>query len=296
MEVVIAGAGSIGLLIGSYLAESGWKVTFFVRRDEQAEFIRTLGIQRIDSSDSPIIFEAAAETDIQNLPENVPWIVAVKSGGVASIVETLITQEVKSPVLFVQNGFSHFNLVSGTTLQNVFFATVEHGAARIDDRTVSHNGIGMMKIAPYRGEVTALDAIKRSASASFPLNFVKDARSMIFRKVLINCMINPLTAILQLTNGQLMKNPDAKKLFDQLYDEVLAAFPEMHSELPRSAVEEVCRKTSGNESSMLKDRLKGRPMEIDTIVSVLLQMADERGKKMPLLKTLERLLCALDRS
>ena len=46
MDVVIAGAGSIGLLIGSFLSEAGMDVTFYVRREEQAELIRGEGIQR----------------------------------------------------------------------------------------------------------------------------------------------------------------------------------------------------------------------------------------------------------
>lgn len=296
MEVVIAGAGSIGLLIGSYLAESGWKVTYFVRRQEQAELIKQQGIQRIFGTDSTISGEIGAETDIRNLSKEVPWIIAVKSGGVASLVQVLIDEDMKSPILFVQNGFSHFTRASNTSLPILFFSTIEHGAARIDDRTVSHNGIGMMKIAPYRGNAGALDVMKKSASSSFPIEFVTDAKSILFRKVLINCMINPLTAILQIRNGELLENTYAKKLFDELYIEIMNVFPEMRSDLPKSAVEEVCSKTSNNESSMLKDRLLGKQMEIDTIVTALLRMADERGKDMPLMKTLEKLLHAMNRS
>ena len=48
MEVIIAGAGSIGLLLGSFLAEAGMDVTLYVRREEQAELIRAEGIQRIN--------------------------------------------------------------------------------------------------------------------------------------------------------------------------------------------------------------------------------------------------------
>lgn len=296
MEVVIAGAGSIGLLIGSYLAESGWKVTFFVRRQEQAERLRQQGIRRINGHESTIIGEIGAETDIRNLSKEVLWIIAVKSGGVTSLVQTLIDEDMESPILFVQNGFSHFEMVSDTSLPVLFFATIEHGAARIDDSTVSHNGIGMMKIAPYRGNNGALDLMKQSASSSFPIEFVTDAKSILFRKVLINCMINPLTAILQIRNGELLENTYAKKLFDELYEEIMNVFPEMRSDLPKSAVEEVCFKTRNNESSMLKDRLLGKQMEIDTIVTALLRMADERGKGMPLMKILENLLRSMNRS
>ena len=55
--------------------------------------------------------------------------------------------DVENPVLFVQNGIGHMDSVKNTELPHVAFATVEHGARRVDDRTVSHNGVGMLTIA-----------------------------------------------------------------------------------------------------------------------------------------------------
>ncbi len=93
MKVVIAGAGSIGLLIGSYLAESGLGVVFFVRREEQAALIREQGIRRVNGDGSERIFVADAQTDIGKLPDMAPWIVATKFGGVATIVEDILSKE-----------------------------------------------------------------------------------------------------------------------------------------------------------------------------------------------------------
>ena len=58
---------------------------------------------------------------------------------------------IKNPVLFVQNGIGHMELVKDMELPHIAFATVEHGARRLDDRTVSHNGVGMLTIATARG-------------------------------------------------------------------------------------------------------------------------------------------------
>lgn len=294
MDVVIAGAGSIGLLIGSFLSENGWKVTFFVRREEQAALIREKGVKRVGSAGVEIVHEASAETDIEKLPSNAPWIVAVKFNGVASILEILKNKKMKNAVLFVQNGFGHVDMVSETELPHLFFATVEHGAGRLDDRSVSHNGIGVMKIAPYRGDATNFDFLKNIRSTSFPIEFVRDAKQTVLRKVLINCMINPITAILQMKNGALLENEYAKALFDQLFDEIITAFPEMRQVVSKEVVEEVCRKTSSNESSMLRDRKNGVPMEIETIVSIVIKMAEKRNCSLPLLKTLEKMLLAVD--
>ena len=168
--------------------------------------------------------------------------------------------------------------------------------ARLDDRTVSHNGVGALKIAPYRGDKTSFDFVKSLDSLSFPVTFAEDAHQVIFRKVLINCMINPLTAILQVRNGELIKNPKAKVLFDQLYDEIIDVFPEMRIDLSRAAVEEICVKTASNHSSMLADRMKGNPMEIETVVSSVVRMGEKRGANMILLQTFEKMLLAIDRS
>lgn len=294
MEVVIAGAGSIGLLIGSYLAEAGWGVTFFVRREEQAILLRNQGIRRVDGQGTEMVFNVNAETDIGMLPATAPWIVAVKFGGVASILELVNGRNISNPMMFVQNGIGHFNMVSETELPHLFFASVEHGAGRLDDRTVSHNGVGLLKVAPFRGDERAFDQLTLAHSAAFPVEFVIGARELVLRKVLINCMINPLTAILQLKNGELLENTYAKMLFDELFNEIIAAFPEMQDHLSKEAVEDICRKTAMNRSSMLKDRLEGNPMEIETIVSAVIGMAERRGSALPLLKMLEKMLLVLD--
>lgn len=296
MEVVIAGAGSIGLLIGSYLAEAGLKVMFFVRREEQAALIREQGIRRINGDRSETVLEVDAQTDVGKVPENASWIISTKYEGVAPVVKVILERNLKNPVMFVQNGYGHFKFVGGTAMSNVFFATVEHGAGRLDDRTVSHNGVGNINIAPFRGDVTSFDFMQSVSSAVFPVEFAKDAHHIVLRKVLINCMINPLTAILQMRNGELVGNPNAKILFDQLFDEIMAAFPEMKNDLPKTAVEGICIRTEKNRSSMLSDRMNGNPMEIETVVSSVLQMGESRGVQLPLLATLEKILLAIDRS
>ncbi|MDN4607561.1 ketopantoate reductase family protein [Sporosarcina highlanderae] len=291
---MIAGAGSIGLLVGSYLAEAGWKVSFFTRREEQASVIRQEGIRRIDAEGTDDTVLVGAETEIEKLPKSAPWIIAVKYSGVGSILSILEERKMDNAVMFIQNGLAHFNLAEASDLPNVFFATVEHGAGRIDDRTVSHNGIGLIRVAPFRGDEKAFDALKSVHSTTFPIEFVSDAGGIVLRKVLINCMINPLTAILQLRNGELLEREHARGLFDELYIEISNAFPEMQNALPKDAIEEVCRKTALNQSSMLKDRLNGNSMEIETIVTAVVEMAEKRGTPLPLLKTLEKILFVLD--
>ncbi|HJF30890.1 MAG TPA: 2-dehydropantoate 2-reductase [Sporosarcina psychrophila] len=295
MEVIIAGAGSIGLLLGSYLSEAGMDVTFYVRREEQAELIRVEGIQRTNQDNTEDMFRVDATTDIRNLSTTALWIVAVKYAGLRDLLSEMQEAHITNPVLFIQNGIGHVELLESNEFPNVAFATVEHGARRIDDRSVAHNGIGMLTIATAYGEDSAFNLMGLAHSDRFPVRRHSDAEQILMRKVLINCMINPLTAILEVKNGELLTNDYCLTLFKALYKELLDTFPEMQSFLSYEDVADVCRKTARNSSSMLVDRLAGRPMEIETIVTAVIRKANRHNKSLPLLSTFEQMLYAIER-
>ncbi|MFS0574356.1 2-dehydropantoate 2-reductase [Sporosarcina sp. 179-K 3D1 HS] len=294
MEVVIAGAGSIGMLIGSFLQEAGMKVTFYTRRTDQAEALKREGIQRINLDRSRSVFQVDATHDIQQLSKDALWVIGSKYSGVQNILAEMESAQVTGPVLFIQNGIAHLEIAYNTKWPHIAFATVEHGARRLDDRTVSHNGVGPMTIAVGRGDRKAFQCLSEADADTFPITFQNDPVQILMRKVLINCMINPLTALLQVKNGELVENRYALSLFQQLYDELMKAFPEFRAVLPYEAVVGVCRQTASNHSSMLGDRMAGRPMEIETIVTAVIRKAEEHDESLFLLKALEQLLIAVD--
>jgi 2-dehydropantoate 2-reductase len=294
MGIIIAGAGSIGLLLGSFLSEAGMDVTFYVRREEQAELIRAEGIQRTNQDDTKDVFRVHATTDIRRLPTTALWIVAVKYSSLRDLLSEMQEAQVTNPVLFIQNGIGHVELVKNNEFPHVAFATVEHGAKRIDDRAVAHNGIGVLTIATAHGDESAFDLIGQAHSDIFPVKRHRNAEQILMRKVLINCMVNPLTAILEVENGELLTNDYCLTLFNALYKELLDAFPEIQPFLSYEDVADVCRKTARNSSSMLVDRLAGRPMEIETIVTAVIRKANSRNKPLPLLSTFEQMLYATE--
>ena len=295
MDVVIAGAGSIGLLLGSFLSEAGMDVTFYVRRKEQAKLIRREGIQRINQDGTKSVFHAKSTSDITMISPTAPFIVAVKFTSLQDLLQEIKNAGMINPLLFVQNGIGHLEILKNLRSLEIAVATVEQGASRIDDRTVSHNGIGMLTIANLYGDDNVFDLIGQARSDIFPVSYHIDAELILMRKVLINCMINPLTAILKVENGELLTNVHCQTLFNTLYKELMCAFPEIQSVLSYEEIAEVCKKTAKNKSSMLADRISGNPMEIDTIVTATIRKASGQAKSLPLLSALEQMLYAIDR-
>ena len=295
MSVVIVGAGSVGLLLGSYLLESGIKVTMVVRREEQASILNSQGIRRLNQDGSESVFRVHAITDFPTDQTSSVWIVAVKYIDLQDLLLQLNRIQLKNPMLFIQNGLDHFSMANATSIPNLAFATVEHGARRLDDNTVQHNGVGLITIGAGRGDAAVFDIIEIAHSDNFPITRHSNAEFALMRKVLINCVINPLTAILEVENGELLTNPSCHELFISLYDELLNAFPEMRPYLSLEAVSTVCQNTAHNKSSMLSDRLAGRQMEIKTIVTAVIEKATAIHKKVPLLEMLEKMLYAIDK-
>jgi 2-dehydropantoate 2-reductase len=294
MDVVIVGAGSVGLLLGSYLSESGLEVTMVVRREEQASALSNNGIRRVNEDGSESIFRVHATTDFPTEKISSVWIIAVKYIDLKELLIQLDSLAIKNPMLFIQNGLDHYSIANATSIPNLAFATVEHGARRLDDNTVQHNGVGLVTIGAGRGDSAVFDIIENAHSERFPVTRHVDAEFVLMRKVLINCMINPLTAILEVENGELLTNPSCHELFLALYSELINAFPEMKPHLSLEEVSAVCQNTAHNKSSMLSDLLAGRPMEIKTIITAVIEKAHALHKNVPVLAMLEKMLYAIE--
>lgn len=294
MKVAIIGAGSIGLLIGSYLAEANMDVTMIVRKQAQAKTLSRDGIRRLEAGGEMVFQQVEATTRYDVLSEMDLCIVAVKYAQLKTLTSQLLPNYQSVPFLFIQNGLAHVDLIEQLSFDNIAFASVEHGALRQGLQTVSHNGVGHITIGLAKDLHPAYRELATASSMAFPIIYDDHVQQVLFRKALINCLINPLTTILRISNGELIQSPVNEQLMRQLYDECMEAFPSMQAMLPYEDVVGVCRRTSQNESSMLTDFKKGRPMEIETIVSAVIDRAKEEGKMLPLLQMLEQLLQALN--
>lgn len=295
MDVGIIGAGSIGMLIGSYFAESGLEVTMLVRREEQQEKLKDKGIHRISDDGSKVVVPVRATTAYKEMAQATLIIIAVKYKDLANVLEELKRENIQVPILFIQNGIGHLASVSEDIFPTVAFATVEHGALKQNDYIVNHNGVGNITIGVAFGERRAFRLLEEIELNQFPIQWHTNVAHLLLRKTFINCLINPLTTILGIQNGALLTNPHSYQLMKNLYEELMNVFPVMKKELPFTAVEHVCKRTALNSSSMLTDYRQGRPMEIETIVSAVIQRAAAKGEFLPLLQTFEHLLLAMER-
>ena len=103
-----------------------------------------------------------------------------------------------------------------------------------------------------------------------------DILTPIWHKLAINCIINPLTAIDQVKNGEL-SSPKYQEVITLLINEISQVLNAEGLSITRekliTTVHQVIEATSDNYSSMHQDIFHKRPSEIDFITGYLLQRA-----------------------
>ncbi|MBT2687926.1 2-dehydropantoate 2-reductase [Bacillus sp. ISL-47] len=286
MRIAIIGGGAIGLLFAHYLNEHH-NVHVYVRNKIQADRLRSQGLicerdgKRFNHTIQASLFtEWKGEEDLT--------IVAVKQYSVPEVVCSMkkMSQGRHLSYLFLQNGMGHLKWIQNLQADHLFVGSVEHGALKDETGTVLHTGIGVTKLAAIKGDLTFLKGISESASNHFPFVFNQDYIGVLIEKLIVNSVINPLTALLSVRNGELLENPYYYRLFLKLFDEVSTVLDVSDKVGALNHVKKVCRDTAKNRSSMLKDIEEGRQTEIDAILGYILEEAERKKMEAPFSESL----------
>ncbi|MRH42154.1 2-dehydropantoate 2-reductase [Aquibacillus halophilus] len=270
MKIGIIGGGSIGLLMASILAGHNNEITLYVRRVEQMETINKNGITIFPNKETYKVRSLLLD-DIDLSDEML--LVCVKQYQLTDIYPFLLNST--CPLIFLQNGMGHIEDIQDFNFTNdVLLATSEHGAIRESDSIVRHTGKGHISIASLSGISSILDEIHSLlVNEDFPIKIEGDWFTMLARKLVINAVINPITAIFQVENGEIIKNPYLKKLSEQLCKEVCSVL-QVDSLEHWNRVVSVASNTQNNHSSMKVDVFKRRRTEIDGILGYILKQGE----------------------
>lgn len=291
MRISIIGGGSIGLLYSAYLAEQ-FDVTIYTRSESQANLINDVGI--LVKKNNLLVKQVYVKATTSNR-----WqgnedlaIITVKQYDLPVIIEQInkFKNVHMGSLLFLQNGMGHLAAIEKLTTANIGVGVVEHGALRLNNYTVEHTGNGLTRLAKFRGDFGIFTKLITAWAQSFSFVEEKDYRKMLEKKLIVNLMINPLTAILKVRNGALVENKYYYKLFKQLYGEVSQIFSINNNEEVFNYVLSVCKQTANNKSSMYKDIIEGRQTELEAIVGYALQVARQNKLATPILATLYMML------
>ncbi len=154
-----------------------------------------------------------------------------------------------------------------------------HGATSIGDAAVLYGAsAARYKAKPVEGyeEGTIAFLLKSLNGAGFNAVLSKDIEIEVYRKLTINAIINPLTALWRVPNGELLASKGRILIMRQLFEEAAEVYGKNDiawSESWWDDILQVCLATSTNTSSMLADVLNGCATEISWINGAIIGLA-----------------------
>jgi 2-dehydropantoate 2-reductase len=155
--------------------------------------------------------------------------------------------------------------------QRLLALLLTQGAKKVADYHVQHTGMGASDLGIIYGNLSSIEQGKifdYFQQGLKQLNWQDNIEQAQWRKLAINCVINPLTSIENIENGKVNQQKYQETIRSVIQEVVKIAAKEGVSLTELSLlnlVSKVAQSTSGNTSSMRADRLAKRYTEIEYI-------------------------------
>jgi len=307
------GAGAIGSVVGGFLAKAGHEVTM-VGREWNIKSIAKTGL-KIEGIWGEHIVPSTKFAGL--LTEPVPGdydfvLITVKTYDTETTAQELqdVFKNRQHLPLFVsmQNGIGNIEIYQRTLGKNhVAGARVIFGAKVTAPACVTVTVIAepvafgpVLQKAPLK----LIDKVKKLAEvvglSGIPAIYVEDIKPYLWAKVFYNSALNPLSAFLNFTYGELAENKFTRGLMDMIIDEAfnvakttnVKLFWRSAGEYKKHFYEELVPPTARHYASMLEDLKKGRT-EIDSMNGAIVQLGKKYGVKTPVNEVVTNLIKAL---
>lgn len=313
MNLLIVGAGAIGVAMGATLHAAGNQVSVYARGATK-QAIERGGLHR-----RGLLGDADAAAETVCVRDNLGEFPAQSFDFVLISVKTMANREISrllaenqqilkpdAKLVILQNGwgndaayreyFSEQQVCSGRVITGC--ERLEPNVSRV---TVYTAPVLLGNL--YGLDVTSLEPLAQAISrGGIPCQTTDDVGAALWAKMLYNCTLNPLSAVLGLHYGALSEAPEGKAIMNGLIEELFAVMTasgyRTYWETPEAYQEEFYRKllpdTYHHNSSTLQDIRKRQPTEIDTLTGKILELAAQHGVDVPMNTMLYRQIKTLE--
>lgn len=307
MNIVIVGLGALGTTFATLLKKSGHSV-FAITKDR---YLSALSEKKVSMFGIWGEHEAVLDgvfADIGPLRNNAVDIIllTVKSYDTEQAMAMLAPLvQGDTVVISAQNGYGNYEAVahavgkSHALLARIIFGArlVEPGRAEV---TVIADKI---RIGQPEGAILQDKVVRLAAEidkAGVPTAYAADVNEILWDKILYNCALNPLGALLECNYGNLASNSYTRQLMNSIIREIFevtrAHSIKLHWSDPAGYIDHFYGKllppTKDHYPSMYYDMRAGKKVEIDALNGAIVRLGSERGVLVPVNETITHLIKA----
>ncbi|MCJ1229637.1 hypothetical protein MMC12_006306 [Toensbergia leucococca] len=314
-RIYILGTGNVGTFVAYSLAELKPRppITLLCHRKGLLDVWKAKGEEIELSADGTSdvrggfdVELATAETEGLVRPLELPHetishlIVAVKTPNTVSALDAIKHRLTpKCTLLFLQNGMGVSDEVNETifrdpgTRPHYMLGIISHGINSTKPFAITHAGIGTISLSSTSlGDQPASalylqTAFLQAKSLNAHVCSRQEMIKLQWEKLVVNAIINPLTAIMDVPNGRILEKDmtSTVRLLIAEISRIIQALPDMSRDMKKhflpdrleTLVINMATKTANNISSMLQDIRAKKPTEIEYINGYIVRRAEELG-------------------
>jgi 2-dehydropantoate 2-reductase len=300
VRILIYGAGGVGAFFGALLAKAGRDV-HFVARGAQLEAMQSRGLRIASTIVGDVevprvsVYPRAVDSGRADL-----ILVCVKTHQTESILDDLASAVGDDTVLIaLQNGVeSDEQLAARFGRSRVLPAAVYVGATVDEPGVVTHQAPARISMgAPEGFDRDRLTAIHELLAATGQVVQISpDIQRERWRKLMWNASFNTVSAVTLRTPAELLALPEARALIERIMSEVVDVARARGIDLQRADIDQHIawtERASGMRTSTMVDRERGRTMEADALIGVIVRKGRDAGVATPASETLYALMKAM---
>jgi 2-dehydropantoate 2-reductase len=309
MNFLIIGAGGIGCYYGALLQKAGHQVTL-VARGEHLLAMQKHGLKIVhpDFSFHASVTAHSVETMLEDIAADDFDLIILTIKGTQT--ESLLNQirdwanagSKQVPLLSLQNGIDNEPLIEQSLSRSRTLGglAVKIGGHVISPGVIEATGPAqvVMGLWPSKSSNSALanrieDFAKVFIESGIPTTLTDNIELELWKKLLINNGVNPLSALTELDTRTLTSHPVYGDIVYRLMLETASVAEAVGVQVPAKDVDamyELICNFDAIKTSMLVDKLKGRPLELEAICGAILRRAKKYNVDTPLTALINALL------
>ena len=290
MKIAVIGAGAMGSIYASFLAQNKNDVLAIDLWEEHLNVIRENGLRVSGFSGDKTVKNIKVSNDINDAKGYELFIIATKASGVGAVASKLSKIASKSSIILtIQNGLgAGERIASFMPTDNILLGVAQgFGAAMVGPGHAHHNNMSMIRIGEMNGGMTSRlqTLVKTWCDAGFNAKAFDDIEQLIWEKFVCNVAWSGSCSIFRKTIGQVMESEEmfniakgcaieAKKMGD--IKKVNFTFDDTVN-----YITEFGKKLLNSKPSMLQDVEAKRLSEIDAINGMVVTLGNQYDIETP---------------
>lgn len=300
MKIGIVGTGAIGGYFGGKLASSGFEVVF-LSRGRTLEILKTHGLTLETKEKTSIIREAIFTDNPSELKTCKYILFSVKSYDTQSTINKIKNYIGDNAIVITQQNGINNDLILSKVLgkKRVIPALTKGGYSSPNLGHFKNLGFAILEFGEYDGKISPrlTEFANICNKAGIETIVSKQIQTERWKKYILNCTFNIISAITRLRTDQMLNNSKIYYLSIQTMKEIISVASKEgiilnESNTIKEAIATV-KKLGSFKTSTLQDIENGKPIELEAFTGYVLKLAHKHKVKVPINKIFYSLLSGI---